>query len=273
MKKYPITPILTIDQAILEMDEIIKWSKINNSRVGYFAVLYQMVTKRIQSGIANGDFQDNERMELLDVIFATRYINAWKQWINKEELSDSWKIAFDATKNNSTLVIQQMLLGINAHINLDLGIATKETMNDKPSIEPILADFDLINSILDSMIDSVKQNLQKVSPLIWLAMKVGKGNEDLLANFSISLARSGAWHFGSKLSYYTSYQSELIKRQDNAIAKLASNLAKPEHKMLKNILWFASKFEYKQPREIIEQLQPIVQNSYNENLKKEFKTI
>jgi hypothetical protein len=42
----------TIDEVLLRMDEIVEECKKRSSSLGYFAVLYRMVTRRIREGWA-----------------------------------------------------------------------------------------------------------------------------------------------------------------------------------------------------------------------------
>jgi hypothetical protein len=65
-------------------------------------------------------------MEKFDVIFANRYLDALNSWKNKGSLTGSWRVALVLLKI-FLLLIQHLLRGINAHINLDLGIAAVET--------------------------------------------------------------------------------------------------------------------------------------------------
>lgn len=90
-----------------------------------------MVTQRVAHGIEKREFNDNPRMEKLDVFFAKRYIDAFYGWQKKEKITHSWQVPFDAADNRSTIVLQQILLGITAHINLDLGLSTMLTMEEK----------------------------------------------------------------------------------------------------------------------------------------------
>ena len=45
------------------------------------------------------------------------------------------------------VILQHLLLGINAHINLDLGIAAVETSPGN-QLAPLKNDFDMINKLL-----------------------------------------------------------------------------------------------------------------------------
>src|SRR5690348_5441768 len=104
----------------MQLDTIITDAKQRGDRTGYFASLYHKVTTSVKNGISRGDFENGERMAKLDVLFANRYLQALDNWRNSQTLADSWRIAFEATQKSFLLILQHLLLGINAHINLDL---------------------------------------------------------------------------------------------------------------------------------------------------------
>lgn len=261
--------ITNIDQIIDELNGIIEWSIEHNSRIGYFAILYHRVTCRIKEGIEQNEFEDGKRMERLDIIFAERYINAWKKWITEEAPTHSWEAAFNATKDSTTIILQHLLLGINAHINLDLGIATDKTMKEKTCIEDILHDFDTINSILASLVDEVEKDLSKVSPMIRLVQKLGKGYQDKLATFSIDIARTGAWYFACLLHVADDIAyGKLIEERDLSIANLGNTLARPKSKILKSLVWLASICEWRQPKDNIEKLRHVVEQAAEKSIEK-----
>lgn len=215
----------TIDEVLLRMDEIVAECEQKNSRIGYFAILYRQVTRRIKKGIELQEFEDNPRMERLDVLFAGRFIDAYDTWKSGQQPTKSWDIAFKASKSSSYLVLQHLFLGINAHINLDLGISAAETVGSEP-LEGIQKDFNQINSILAELVDGVKANISKVSPVFGLLIPLAKGRDEMLLNFSIQLARDGAWKYAGE--YYTGLDREaLIQDRDLNISNLAIKLIRP----------------------------------------------
>lgn len=121
-------PATTIDDVIQQLTAIVEWSKQNNARMGYFAALYRKVTIQVKKGIQENYFDNGPRMERLDVIFANRYIQACYQYQTGQTPTQSWVRAFNATQHWWPIVLQHLLLGMNAHINLDLGIAAAETV-------------------------------------------------------------------------------------------------------------------------------------------------
>jgi len=66
-------------------------------------------------------------MEKLDVSFANRYLGALEQWQKNIPLPVHGRSRW-TDERSSILVLQHLLLGVNAHINLDLAIATVETI-------------------------------------------------------------------------------------------------------------------------------------------------
>ena len=61
----------TINEVLLKLDEIVEECRIRQSRIGYFAILYRQVTRRVKEGILQGEFEDNLRMEKLDVLLGS----------------------------------------------------------------------------------------------------------------------------------------------------------------------------------------------------------
>lgn len=215
----------TIDEVLIRMDEIVAECKAVNSRIGYFAILYRQVTRRIKQGILALEFEDNPRMEQLDVLFAGRFIEAYETWKTGNKPTQSWLDAFEASKSTKHLVLQHLFLGINAHINLDLGISAAETMEGEP-IQGIQNDFNKINAVLAELVDGVKSNISTVSPVFGLLIPLAKGRDEMLLNFSIQLARDGAWKYAGE--YYAAIDKPLILAdRDQNISKLAKKLINP----------------------------------------------
>ena len=192
-------PAETIDQVIQQLDDIIDWSIRNNSRLGYFAALYRKVTLNVKSGISGGFFEDGDRMERLDVIFANRYLEAFEQNQRDIATSRSWQLAFEAANSWWPIVLQHLLLGMNAHINLDLGIAAAHT-SPGGNIHALKADFNRINEILASLVEGVQRDLAQVWPMLRLLDFIGGKADEAVANFSIEKARDHAWRVAEELA-------------------------------------------------------------------------
>src|SRR5829696_9607757 len=120
-------PAHTIDEIIEHLDDLIAHARRAKNRLGYFAALYRNVTIKVKEGILAGSFEDAARMERLDVAFANRYLDALERYRRGEEPGKCWRTTFRAAESWHPIVLQHLLLGINAHINLDLGVAAAQT--------------------------------------------------------------------------------------------------------------------------------------------------
>jgi hypothetical protein len=218
-------PPRTIDQVIARLEEIIEASIAAADRRGYFAALYNRVTQRVKTGIANGEFDDGERMERLDVTFATRYLDAYDAYVAGELPSRAWLKAFEAARDPSLIVLQHLLLGMNAHINLDLGVAAARTCPGS-LLPPLRADFDRINQVLASLTPTVEQEIAEESPDMGIIERAAPKLELALIGFAMDGAREAAWKFASELAPLPrAEQLGHMARRDDEVALLAAPLA------------------------------------------------
>ena len=217
----------TIDEVIVILDTIISTSEKNQDPLGYFAVLYRKVTLKVKEGIAEGFFDDNPRMERFDVVFANRYIEAYMAYQNKEAITHSWERAFALSKKYWPIVLQHLLIGMNAHINLDLGITAAQISKGKP-IEDLKDDFDKINTILSSLVNEVQQDLAAIWPTLKKLLQWSKKADDFLIDFSMNLARDGAWKFATTLAGKDPATIDtLIQERDHKVADKAKIITNP----------------------------------------------
>jgi hypothetical protein len=148
------------------------------------------MTVAASEGIAKGQFKDGQRIEALDIIFAQRYLAAYQAFKGGEECTTSWQGAFTGCGNASLIVLQQLVLGIDTHINLDLAIAAAAVAPGK-RIHALETDFNRINLLLASLADDVQRCLEEV----WFPVQVLKNivkTHNAVLNFSIGIARKTA---------------------------------------------------------------------------------
>lgn len=229
-------PITTIDDVIEVLDSIIIECITTENALGYFAVLYQKVTIKVKEGIAAGFFDDGLRMEKLDVIFAKRYIDAYFAWKQNKKVTSSWEKAFLLAGDKNLLVTQHLLLGMNAHINLDLGIAAAE-VSDKNPISDLENDFMKINEILASLVDEVQNGLSSIWPFLRKILKLFGEVDNYILDFSMKIARNGAWRFACNLATFetTNWPAQLELRDKKVAAKSA--IITSPGKWVQFVLW------------------------------------
>jgi hypothetical protein len=200
-KGLPMSEAQTIEEVINQLTAIVDQAKRDNSRMGYFPALYRLVTITVKQRVDQGGyFDDNARMEKFDVLFAGRYLDAVEARLGGGRPTKVWTYAFDATQDWWPIALQHLLLGINAHIGLDLGVAAYETAKDAPGgLLALQGDFNRINQLLGDLVGNVKKELATVwPPLRFLNACLGEV-EDGVINFSMKEARDSAWRFACQL--------------------------------------------------------------------------
>lgn len=150
-----------------------------HSKLGYFATLYRNVTVRVRDGIAAGRFEDGPRMERFDVAFANRYFEAFDRALRQEQTTQSWHVAFHAARQWSPVILQHLLLGMSAHINLDLAIAAAEIAPGK-QLPGLKNDFFEITVLLSELVDSVQERIDRVSPWFHPIDRLGRRTDERL---------------------------------------------------------------------------------------------
>jgi hypothetical protein len=220
-------PAHHIDEVIQNLDRIIDWAAANKSRLGYFPALYRKVTLQVARGIGHGQFEDPSRMERLAVSFANRYLVAFERHQQGQSVSACWRLSFEAATAWWPIVLQHLLLGINAHINLDLAVAAAET-SAGPALPALKHDFNRINSILAALVDDVKTELTAVWPLLGLLDRLSSRSDDVLINFSMKKARDCAWQAAERLAAANlADHDDLVKQLDNRVFVVGSLVRRP----------------------------------------------
>ena len=236
-----------------ELHRIIDDAIANNDRLGFFAYLYRRVTAEILNEVQLGNFEDNDRMETFDVAFANYYLDAYGGHLNNLKISKSWDFAFKS-KNEPLTILQHILLGINTHINLDLGLAASAAMQEQEIVD-IQNDFNKVNTILFNMVNEMQDRLSRVSPMLFLLDLVGKNSDEKVINFSLQKARELSWYNANLLwGLGTGHQDDAINQMDLAVLGLGRVITSPKSKIVSFILRMVGRFEEKDVGTVISKL-------------------
>lgn len=243
----------TIQEVLDQLDVIIENSISSNDRLGLFAFVYRRTTAEIFKEIQLKNFEDNQRMEKIDVEFANLYLEAYQDHKNGKRVSNTWEFAF-ANKNEPLTIIQHIMMGMNAHINLDLAIAASSSMNGK-EIAEIENDFNKVNDILFSITNEIQDRLSRVSRLLFLLDIVGKKSDEKIIDFSMRKAREQAWNSANLLwALGADQRAEAIQGLDAMVIRLSEFIKSPKSKFIRFILKTIRTFEETEISVIISKL-------------------
>ncbi len=199
-------PVLTsatdVGEVVARIESVIAWSIENGSRLGYFAALYKRISRAIGQGIEEGAFADGPRMERFDATFANRYFAALNGYFDPAHFpppSHCWRVAFDAAGLETPVVVQHMLLGVNAHIALDLGITAWQIAPPEP-LSGLQADFNAVNTVLTAQVTTVLDQIGAISPVLADLYGILQKDEIDLISDALIAFRDGAWNFATLLA-------------------------------------------------------------------------
>ncbi|NND73493.1 MAG: hypothetical protein HKN44_00655 [Ilumatobacter sp.] len=224
-------PGAQLERVAEAMEAIVDDSLRHDSPAGYFAAMYLGVTRVVRAGIDAGIFATPRRLELLTSVFARRYIDAWHRYnatgADPATPPASWTVAFDAARTWRPTVLQHLLLGMNAHINLDLGIASAEVAPGA-SIDDLRPDFDEINNVLAGHVQGIQRQLNRISPLYRFVDDVSGSIDRSVINFSIARARAEAWKLARFLATAeTDAAAQRVEAHDRIVAAIGQAIVHP----------------------------------------------
>lgn len=161
---------------------------------GHFPAMYARVTDRIRSSAAEGRFGDPAGMLRFAHAFAGRYL---RPRAGTEPVPGAWRAAWDVADDRRLLIVQHLLLGINAHVNHDLGQVVVELADarDDRSLASLRGDFDTVNGVLAATMPDVLRDLGRASRWVNVAAAWGAGR---WFHFSLEAARDQAWRYAER---------------------------------------------------------------------------
>lgn len=189
---------------------------------GYFCAMYARVTSHIATSIAQGRFEDGERMERFASIFAGFYTRCHGPSPTRPRC---WQASFDVAPRDDLLIVQHLLIGINAHVNFDLAQATVEVAAAGGSLQAVRGDFDAINDVLAAMTKDLLSDLDRVSSWTNEAGILGGGR---LFSFSLQRARAQAWSAAERLfALDEAGRAREVAELDHLVSVLAFLVSEP----------------------------------------------
>jgi hypothetical protein len=180
--------------------QIREWEGKNDPR-SIFLSCYRMMTGNMLRAVEEGRFHDEEWVARLLHRFADYYFDALACYdCGGEETPEAWRYAYDVSRRKNLHVLQNLLLGINAHINYDLVLTIYDML--APEWERLteeqrrrrFQDHCTVNVIIAETIDRVQDEVvERHDPAMdWIDRAFGRLDERLLS-LLISRWRGEVW--------------------------------------------------------------------------------
>jgi hypothetical protein len=183
----------TLGDVVSRLAELEARYASRRDRRAVFLTVYTLMSREMKRRIEAGQFRDADWVARYTVTFANLYCAAHDDYAGGKSVAKSWRIAFDTSARGQALVTQDLLLGINAHVNHDLALAL-----DQVSIEPDrhsrLEDHCAVNGVLEALTEQVGARVSELYARGLEGVDACAGTLDEgISNFSLAVARAGAW--------------------------------------------------------------------------------
>ncbi|MEF8859240.1 MAG: DUF5995 family protein [Halolamina sp.] len=156
-------PFESVDETLERLREVEGVFRTADDRRSVFLTVYTQMTTAVRDGVESGFFDDPAWVRRYLVAFANEYRTALVRYEReqRQRVPAPWRLAFDSSLGGSTLVLQDALLGVNAHITYDLTY-TLEQIDITRNRRSKLRDHNRINEILERLVDAVQDALVSI---------------------------------------------------------------------------------------------------------------
>ncbi len=186
----PRTELADLVNTLREMEQPLR---MVNPFAVHFHVLYRQVTERVLGFHRLGLCQHPEFIQVLALRFADRYFAAVRGWIGEDpDVPAAWMLLFEPD-DESLDPAQYALLGVNAHINVDLALAVIDACAQL-GIAPVSRsaqhhDYTMLNQVFHELIPSLRR--------VFIGFRPSASLVDCLENWLVHLiideTRDQAW--------------------------------------------------------------------------------
>ncbi len=180
--KSSLTSILEVEKQMQHIQKELVGTNLKN--LMYFNQAYLLITKNVFTATKLHYFHDEKTMESVDIQFAHYYFDALKGYTTRKSISPAWQLTFTFCKENRSIPLIYLALGVNAHVINDLGLALNDVIKD----QSFKKDFNKVNKIIFGSLTEVMKYC-KISKIYSPFMQV------LIWHW-----RKKAWNNFSKLS-------------------------------------------------------------------------
>ncbi|MCT2535226.1 DUF5995 family protein [Aquibacillus koreensis] len=238
----------SLDQVIEDMTRQLKELEEAGDYRAIFQRVYLLMTKEMKKRLTAGFFHDDVWMERVLVRFAQYYFDAIQAHEQGEPYPLAWELAFRMAKQQKVFVLQDALLGINAHINSDLPIVMYVILSEDkvwPDASMMLnrrQDHEKINDVLSDLVDLVQNELAShYARSIRIIDRFMGRKDESLSSFVLAHCRTNVW-YNTELMLNAQDEEERIlhqKRIENDAYVIGLQIAQSDSRFFRFLRRFA----------------------------------
>jgi hypothetical protein len=168
-----------------------------------FATTYLELTRELRQVVRENRrfFRDPRYFYVEDALFANVYFNTVRDYRRRRPVPEAWRIAFDTARSGDANGGQDMLLGINAHVQNDMPFVLAALGLRRPSGESRKPDHDRANEVLDRAYERVVRAVaDRYDPLLYTTNASWNPVDDAGGLELVKGWREGVWRNAERLA-------------------------------------------------------------------------
>ena len=186
---------------IQRMQSLVQQWEAAADRRSVFLSCYMLMTGNMLAAIQAGEFDDAGWVNRMLHRFADYYFDALAVYEQDSPATPAvWRLTFDAARRPGTHVLQNLLLGVNAHINYDLVLTLVDVLEREwARLSPEqrqrrYTDHCHVNHVIGQTVDRVQDTVvERLAPALDIVDKLLGPLDEWLASRLISHWRDQVW--------------------------------------------------------------------------------
>ena len=183
------------------MQSLVQHWEAASDRRSIFLSCYMLMTLNMLAAIDIGEFNDSIWVNGLLHRFADYYFDALEAYERDSPATPAvWRLTHDAARRPETQVLQNLLLGVNAHINYDLVLTLVDVLEREWAGLPTshrarcYADHCHVNDVIGRTIDAVQDRvIERLTPAMDLVDKLLGPLDEWMISRLITRWRDEVW--------------------------------------------------------------------------------
>lgn len=218
--------MLTVMQTHLQ-----QWQQTADRRA-IFLNCYLLMTQNMLTAVHQQQFQDNPWVHTLTHRFADYYFTALAAYESQQPSTPQvWQLTFTAAQDAQTYTLQNLFLGVNAHINYDLVLTVVELLEAEwVALSPAertqrYQDFIQVNEIIARTVDAVQDTVvEAFTPRLDLLDRLMGPVDEWLVSKMIGQWREEVWQTAVTLLNTPTQREPIHKEMEARALKIAQML-------------------------------------------------
>lgn len=214
-------------EALESLKALVAQYSETRDRKGYFAAFLSRCVLRVRDAVAAGEFAQGSRVERVCTNAVQRYLESSAIFQQGGRPISSWDYCLQSSRDTWLVVAQHILLGLNAHMNLDVGVAVASACPPEELAE-FRADFDQMCNTKRIILEEVWTELGQLWPAFGTAAPVLRGAGPTLIRFRLPRAQEQAWCLAEELSgLNAAARGPVLDRYNQTTRQLAEVIRHP----------------------------------------------